>query len=105
MYTTINYSLKKGGGFLRGRDLNDEKTASDPLTKFKLEIMEKNQRILNSNLLHLEFINRFESYLGNKNTDHFPLEFYIELDKIKREIQVKTLETSENLNRQYAVAI
>ncbi|MBT8269673.1 MAG: hypothetical protein KJN59_10655 [Bacteroidia bacterium] len=67
--------------------------------------MEKNKQLLKSNLLHLEFINQFELYLDDKNTDHFPLEFLIELDRIKQHIQVNTLQTSENLNRQYAIAI
>ncbi len=67
--------------------------------------MERNGKILKTNLLHLEFINKFESYLENKNTEYFPLEFLLELNKIKKDIQVNICNTSEQLNRDYAIAI
>ncbi|MBT8254504.1 MAG: hypothetical protein KJO00_05495 [Bacteroidia bacterium] len=67
--------------------------------------MKKQQKLLKSSLLHLEFINKFETYLESKNTDHFSLDFLMELDQIKSDIQVKTMQTAEKLNQEYALAM
>ncbi len=105
MQKLINYSFKKGIALFRKSDQYKKEIQCDPLTEKKLDEMKRNQKLLKTNLLHLEFISKFESYLENKNSDHFPLEFLLELHDIKKEIQINIHSTSEKLNREYAIAI
>ena len=105
MQSNINYPLFSGIALFKRFKKKNITEKCDPLNSLNLKRMKTNQNILKTNLLHLEFINKFESYLDGKDSEHFPLEFYLELETLKRDIQVRTFQTSEKLNRDYAIAI
>ena len=105
MQVIINFhSKKRKGGSKHKRTMNN---TSNIFNEFpvKEDQIKKNHQILRTNLLHLEFIHKFETYLDAKNMHAFPVAFLQELESVKRDIQLKTLNTSERLNQKLAEAI
>ena len=104
MQILINYRIKDLANRFNLKK-SDYQIMTDPFfTSKQDEIMKRNQQLLKTNLLHLEFITKFESYLDAKNSDSFSLDFLQELDRVKRDVQIRTLDVSEKLRHEIAIA-
>jgi len=75
-----------------------------PLIKVSKKEACTDQLLLDKSLKHLEFIAQFESYLESKHSEKFSLEFLQEFESIKREAQINTIRTSQQLNSAMATA-
>ncbi len=60
--------------------------------------------LLDKSLKHLEFIAQFECYLEKKNSEKFSAEFLQEFENIKREAQIDTIKTTQQLSSALALA-
>lgn len=88
---------------------NNESVEKDSEVKISVIKVDKEQActdylLLDKSLKHLEFIAQFESYLESKNSEKFSLEFLQEFENIKREAQITTIRTTQQLNSTLALA-
>ncbi|MBT8325834.1 MAG: hypothetical protein KJO96_11095, partial [Winogradskyella sp.] len=78
--------------------------AEVPVVKIEKQQACTDYMLLDKSLKHLEFISQFESYLDTKNSEKFPAEFLQEFENIKREAQIATIKTTQQLNHSLALA-